>query len=346
MSTNDRQKSIQNFVSKIKSQKAAQPSVDDLIQKIKWGDKSALSQAITLVESTKSSDIPMAHKIVEACLNASKKTQRIAISGPPGVGKSTFINAITSYWIEKKHRVAILSIDPTSSISQGSILGDKTRMEAISGQDAVFIRPSAAGTTLGGVHQKTQEAILLCEAAGYDIILVETVGVGQSEYSVQQMTDLFILLLMPRGGDALQGIKKGIMEAADIVLINKADQFEKNHIQNTVSDYKQALHLLALKESGWTVPVLPSSAFDETLLKPILTSIERFYEHAYLKGHIGALRNNQWQTWFKESVPWAIQEVLKSQGIQVEDLVVNSSELPPAKALEIVLQLFKSNNPS
>ncbi len=331
-----KRKNIDDFISRIQHQKTSRPDINELSLQLRNGDKNALSQAITLVESTKSEDIGDAHLLLESCLHLNDEARRIAITGTPGVGKSTFINAFTGHLLKAGHKVAILSIDPTSSISQGSILGDKTRMEDISGLDNVYIRPTATGNTLGGVHQKTREAIILCEAAGYDQILVETVGVGQSEYVVQEMTDLLILMLMPGGGDSLQGIKKGIMEAADIVLINKADQFDIKHIQNSVADYKHAIHLLAAKENGWLTSVLPSSAFDESLINAILETIDQYFNHITIKGFLQLNRKHQWQSWFRESIGWATKEILKQKGFDITTLEVNENELPPAKALNVI----------
>ena len=329
-------KNINSFISKIQSQKSAQPEINQLADQLKSGNKKALSQAITIVESTRIEDISLGHQLLQLCLHQNNSAKRIAITGTPGVGKSTFINALTTHLLKKGHKVAILSIDPTSSISHGSILGDKTRMEDISGLEQVFIRPSATGSTLGGVHQKTREAIILCEAAGYDHILVETVGVGQSEYIVQEMTDILILMLMPGSGDALQGIKKGIMEAADIVLINKADQFEKKHIQNTLSEYKHAFHLLSAKDNDWIVQVLPSSAFDELLIENIIATVDQYFQHAVTNGFLQENRKLQWQSWFLESIGWATNVALKKKGIDVHSIQIEENELPPAKALDVI----------
>ena len=194
-----------------------------LAQQILAGDRRALAKAITLVESTRADHGEQAVQLLAELMPHAGKSIRIGVSGAPGVGKSTFIESLGNYLTEQGHQVAVLAVDPTSAVSGGSILGDKTRMEALSVNPKAFVRPSPAGTTLGGVTRRTRESLLLCEAAGYDVIIVETVGVGQSETAVSDMTDMFLLLLSPGGGDDLQGIKRGIMELADLVLVNKAD---------------------------------------------------------------------------------------------------------------------------
>ncbi|MEZ5008397.1 MAG: methylmalonyl Co-A mutase-associated GTPase MeaB [Chitinophagales bacterium] len=339
MSSGNR-KNIDDFISKIKSQQRDKIDINDLFERITKGDKAALSKGITLVESTKSEDIPIAHQLLEKCLPFRKDTKRIAITGIPGVGKSTFINSFAYQLAISEKKVAVLSVDPSSSISKGSILGDKTRMEDIAHLEQVYIRPTATGNTLGGVHLKTREVILLCEAAGYDHILVETVGVGQSEYLVQSMTDIMIVMLLPGSGDSLQGIKRGIMEMADIILINKADQFPEANINQTVSDYKHAMHLLSAKPNQWTVQVLGSSAFDKDSIQSVIASVEQYFNHIILNGFFDNQRLQQWQEWFASSIGWATTEVLKTKGIDLSKEVLNENELPPAKALNAIKKLL------
>jgi LAO/AO transport system kinase len=332
----DHQKNINQFISKIKSQKKEPIDVEQLFHDIQSGSKSALSKGITLVESKLSQDITLAHALLQKCLSQKHSSKRIAITGIPGSGKSTFINAYALSLVNEGKKVAILSIDPSSSISYGSILGDKTRMEDISHLEQVFIRPTATGNTLGGVHLNTREAILLCEAAGYDQILVETVGVGQSEYAVQDMTDMMILILLPGSGDSLQGIKRGIMEAADVVLINKSDQFPEVNIQRTVTDYKHALHMMPIKANEWIPQVLASSAFIAASIQKVSETIDAYFKHAQLKGYFESRRKEQWQKWFVSSIGWATNEVLKSKGMDLSNEMPTLNELPPAKALEAI----------
>ena len=224
------------------------------------GERRALARAITLIESSRPDHRDRADALLEALLPEAGRSIRLGISGAPGVGKSTFIEAFGRHVIEVGHRVAVLAVDPSSKRSGGSILGDKTRMEALARDGAAFIRPSPAGTTLGGVARRTREAMLACEAAGFDVVLVETVGVGQSETAVADMVDMFLLLLLPAGGDELQGIKRGIVELADLVLVNKADGELAAQARRTAADYEAAMHLLRPSVPGWTARVQTCSA--------------------------------------------------------------------------------------
>lgn len=334
--SNGKRKNIDDFIAKIKSKQANKLDVDVLFQSVQQNDKTALSKAITLVESQKSEDIETAHALLEKCLPEKSNTQRIAITGIPGVGKSTFINAYAKHLSEQGKKVAVLSVDPSSSISQGSILGDKTRMDDLAELPNVYIRPTATGNTLGGVHLRTREVMLLCEAAGYDTIIIETVGVGQSEHEVKNMTDIMVVMLLPGSGDSLQGIKKGIMETADIVLINKADLFPEQNINHTLADYKKAMHLQAEKSNKWIPQILPASAFEIEKLEKVSATIQQYFNHNLLNGSFKQNRKAQWQLWFKKSIGWATQEALKSKGIDVENNEVDSDELPPAKALRLI----------
>jgi LAO/AO transport system kinase len=250
----------QQFLRKKKKER----SVEDFVKGIVKGNRTILSQAITLVESTRPSDQIKTQKIIEACLPHAGNSIRIGITGIPGVGKSTFIEALGKYVISQKRKVAVLAIDPSSSVTKGSILGDKTRMNDLSLEKNAFIRPSPAGSSLGGVARKTRETILLCEAAGFETIFVETVGVGQSETAVHSMVDFFLLLLVPGAGDELQGIKRGIVEMADILAVNKADGDQLDAAKNARREYRNALHLMPLKESGVNPKVLTCSAIEQT----------------------------------------------------------------------------------
>ncbi|MEH6557216.1 MAG: methylmalonyl Co-A mutase-associated GTPase MeaB [Oceanicoccus sp.] len=256
------------------------------IEQIRKGNRRALAKAITLVESKLESHRVLAQEVLEQALPYSGNSIRIGITGIPGVGKSTFIETFGLYLIEQGKRVAVLAVDPSSPIAGGSILGDKTRMEELSRHDSAFIRPSPSEGALGGVAQKTRETMLLCEAAGYDVILVETVGVGQSEYEVAGMVDFFMVLMLPNAGDELQGIKKGIMELADALVINKADGESLNLAAQTKRHYSSAMTLLR-HSSFWTPQVLTCSAQEKNNIDTIWGMISDYY--------IDANRNNDFQ---------------------------------------------------
>lgn len=274
----------------------------DLVANLITGDRTALSRAITLVESTRPSDHPAADEIVQSCLPHSGKSIRIGITGVPGVGKSTFIEQFGLEWINRGYKVAVLAVDPSSAKTGGSILGDKTRMNELSQHESAFIRPSPSAGSLGGVARKTRESIILCEAAGYDIIIVETVGVGQSEISVKRMVDIFALLLLPGAGDELQGIKRGIMEMADIIFLNKADSGQERKAQLAAGEVRRALKLYPEDPRGWTVPVDPISALEKLGIDIAAGEIEKFKRHMVTKGHWDALRAEQATWWFDDAV--------------------------------------------
>lgn len=243
-----------------KKTKKAELSVNEYVEGIREGNRAVLSKAITIVESALPAHTSIAQQVIADCLPLSGNSIRIGITGVPGVGKSTFIESFGKYLTGKGHKVAILAIDPSSNKSKGSILGDKTRMELLSSDPNAFIRPSPSSGTLGGVARKTHETIILCEAAGYDVILIETVGVGQSEILVHSMVDFFLLLMLAGAGDELQGIKRGIMEMADGVFITKDDGDNVNRVQLALAEVRNALHFLALSESGWNPPATSGSA--------------------------------------------------------------------------------------
>jgi LAO/AO transport system kinase len=242
------------------------------------GSRRALARAITLSESTRPEHRATAERVLELLLPARADSVRLGISGVPGVGKSTFIEAFGQHVIGEGHRLAVLAVDPSSKRGGGAILGDKTRMAELSRSDAAFIRPSPAGETLGGVARRTREAILLCEAAGYDVVLVETVGVGQSETAVAEMVDMFLLLLLPGGGDELQGIKRGIVELADLLLVNKADGPFLEAARHTVADYRSALRLLRPASPAWRPEVVAVSALTGEGIPEAWEQVERHRE--------------------------------------------------------------------
>ena len=238
---------------------AAAPSLDELVDGVQAGNRAVLARAITLVESRKVEHRALAVRLMQRILPFTGKAMRVGITGVPGVGKSTTIDALGTHLLEQGHRVAVLAVDPSSSRTGGSILGDKTRMARLSMDERAFVRPSPASGTLGGVASKTRETLLLCEAAGYDVIIIETVGVGQSETAVADMTDTFLVLMLPGAGDELQGIKKGVLELADIVAVNKADGDNIHRARAAAAEYRAALHVLGSREDHWSPPVLTYS---------------------------------------------------------------------------------------
>lgn len=271
--------------------------VASLARLIDQGQRRALAKGITLVESSRADDQAAAQALLAQLLPATGRALRIGLSGSPGVGKSTFIEAFGSFLIDQGKRVAVLAVDPSSTRTGGSILGDKTRMERLSRDPMAFVRPSPSGGSLGGVARRTREALLLTEAAGYDVVLVETVGVGQSETAVADMVDMFCLLLSPAGGDELQGIKRGIMELADLVIVNKADGEMKTAAKRAQGEYRAALHLMRPKFAGWSPRVVLASALHGQGLGAVLEQIERFYAHLRETQALDPLRQGQAEAW-------------------------------------------------
>ena len=293
---------------KLLAKRKQQLDATDLISKICSGNSTALSKAITLIESTASAHQQIAQEILQGCLPYSNKSVRIGITGVPGVGKSTFIEALGTYVITQGKKLAVLAIDPSSSVSHGSILGDKTRMEPLSTNPKAYIRPSAAGDSLGGVARKTREAIILCEAAGYDAIFIETVGVGQSETAVHAMTDFFLLLKLAGAGDELQGIKRGIMEMADGIIINKADGENHNAAKHAKNAFAKALHLYPPKASGWQPKTQLCSALNKTGIEEIWQTITEFLETVKSTDFFEENRKNQNRYWLKSSIENALKD--------------------------------------
>ncbi len=276
-------------------------TIDQLAEGILSGKRRFLAKGITLVESSRAEDQQKASELISA-LPRQNETLRIGISGVPGVGKSTFIEAFGNYLIDEGHRVAVLAVDPSSPTSGGSILGDKTRMETLSSKEKAFIRPSPTAGTLGGVAKRTRESIRLCEAAGYDIILVETVGVGQSEYEVASMVDCFLVMMLPGAGDSLQGIKRGILEITDILVINKADGDQKKLAELAKSEYEHAFHMLAPKYVGIQVSILTISALQNSGIKEVWDSVESFKLQLQEQNLFETNRNQQEISWFRRLV--------------------------------------------
>lgn len=317
------------------------------VQGVLSGDRILLSQAITLLESQKTAHQGMAQAILDACLPHSGKSVRIGITGTPGVGKSSFIEAFGLSLIEQGHKIAILAIDPTSQRSRGSILGDKTRMPELSKHDAAFIRPSAAGKSLGGVARKTRETTLFCEAAGYDIILIETVGVGQSEIAVHSMVDFFLLLLLPGAGDELQGIKRGIVEMADLIAINKADGDRVKLAKQAKRAYQNALHLFPPKSSEWTPQVLTCSALKGEGITDIWRSITEYSELTKKNGYFQGNRKEQAYYWLQEGISQQLIQLFQAhpkvkEALSEMEASVRAGTLSPYRAVEELMSLFQN----
>ncbi|MFD1552820.1 methylmalonyl Co-A mutase-associated GTPase MeaB [Putridiphycobacter roseus] len=300
-STNPNTKQIENLIA-IKKNRQSTQSIKILSKSIIEGNIQALSESITLLESTKNSDQKLAQGIIQTCLPHAGNSIRIGITGVPGVGKSTFIEQFGLSLIEKGHQVAVLAIDPSSEKTKGSILGDKTRMNELAVHPKAFIRPSANAGSLGGVARKTRESIILCEASGFDIILVETVGVGQSEIAVHSMTDFFLLLMLAGAGDELQGIKRGIMEMADSILITKADGENVKHANLARLEYKNALHLFPLTANLWTPKVETISALEKHGIEKAIKIINDFKAHTKKNGHFAEKRSQQQKYWMSETL--------------------------------------------
>lgn len=265
-------------IDRVRQARKGIPTMEDFFQGIRNGNRTLLSQAITLIESALPEHQERAQEVLQSCLPFTGNSLRIGITGVPGVGKSTFIEAFGTYLTSLGHKVAVLAVDPSSQRSRGSILGDKTRMERLSNDPNAFIRPSPSAGSLGGVARKTQETLLLCEAAGFDRIIIETVGVGQSETSVHSMVDFFLLLMLSGAGDELQGIKRGIMEMADAIVINKADGDNIQRARLARAEYANALHLFAPAQSGWTAKVETCSALTGDGIEAVRNMISE-YEH-------------------------------------------------------------------
>ncbi len=306
-----------NSVSQIQSFRKIQPSSQELIEDILAGNIASLSRAITLVESTNLKHLEKANEIINACLPYANKSVRIGITGVPGVGKSTFIEAFGLLLTSIGKKVAILAVDPSSTISHGSILGDKTRMEELVKSTNAYIRPSASGETLGGVARKTRETITLCEAAGFDVIIIETVGVGQSETAVHSMVDFFLLLKIAGAGDELQGIKRGIMEMADAIVINKADGDNIRKSQLAKTEFGRALHLFPAKKSGWTAIASTCSAITNDGIENVWKTILEFLKLTQSNNYFYEKRKEQNQYWMLET----INEQLKSRFYNDESII-------------------------
>jgi LAO/AO transport system kinase len=317
---------------------------DTLLKPLLAGDRRALARAITLIESTRSDHRDRADALLAEVLPHAGKSVRLGITGVPGVGKSTFIERFGLSLIGKGRSLAVLAIDPSSKRGGGSILGDKTRMEELSRNERAFIRPSPAGTTLGGVARRTREAMLLVEAAGFDTVIVETVGVGQSETAVADMVDMFVVLLLPAGGDDLQGIKRGVIELADLIVVNKADGDLKATAQRSASDYQHALRMLRSPTAGWTPEVATASAITGEGVIEVWEIVGRFLKAVGEKG-VARRRAEQARAWMWNEVGETLLAELRKHP-EVKRLVaalerdVESGRSTPAAAARVMLEAF------
>lgn len=310
-----------------------------LVEGLLEGDRVVLGRAITLIESKRFDDKKIASELMDQVLSHQGKSFKIGISGVPGVGKSTFIEAFGKLLTAKDLNVAVLSIDPSSSTTRGSILGDKTRMTELAKDTKAFIRPTAAGETLGGVASNTREAIMLCEAAGFDVILVETVGVGQSETMVRDMVDYFLLLMLAGGGDELQGIKRGIMELTDHILINKAEGENASKAKKAAEEYKNAIHLFPPSDSEWVTPVGLCSAIEKTGIDETWNQVESFKKQSKANGWLYENRKRQDIKWFRERINSRLKDQFYARPglrdlIKEKEEKISSLQISVRKALD------------
>lgn len=318
----------------------------DYVDGILAGDRSILSRAITLIESNLQEHTEIAQEIIRKCLPHTGNSIRVGITGVPGVGKSTFIEALGIHLITKGHKLAVLAIDPSSERSKGSILGDKTRMEQLAAEPNAFIRPSPSAGSLGGVARKTRESILLCEAAKFDVVFIETVGVGQSETEVHSMVDFFLLLMLSGAGDELQGIKRGIMEMADLLAITKADDDNIDNATRAATEYRTALHLFPLAESGWAPKVLTCSAREAEGISRIWDDILEYKAHTTANNYFAGRRRKQSLYWMHETIRESLRSAffnnpqVKEKLRLLEEDVLNDSKSSFAAAKEILAYYF------
>ena len=323
-------------------------SVHDYVRGVLAGDRTVLARAITLIESQHPDHRLRAQEVVQALLPSTGAAHRIGITGVPGVGKSTFIDQFGIDLTGAGHRVAVLAVDPTSSRTGGSILGDKTRMERLAVDPAAFVRPSPAGRSLGGVTRATRETILLCEAAGFDVVIVETVGVGQSETVVADMVDFFLVLMLAGAGDELQGIKKGVLELADLVAVNKADGDNRTRAELSAADYRAALHLMSPASPTWSPPVVTCSGLTGDGLAELWQQIDLHRQKLSATGELDARRRDQQVRWMWSMLDDRLRDDLRG-GPQIRGVLldvqrrVHDGEIPATVAVEEVWSCYVSN---
>jgi LAO/AO transport system kinase len=333
---------------KFKGLKPKGKSIQEYVEGILAGDRTVLSQAITLSESTLARHQEVAQEIIKGCIPYAGRSIRVGITGVPGVGKSTFIESLGKFLTAGGYKIAVLAIDPSSQRSKGSILGDKTRMEELANDPNAYVRPSSSAGSLGGVTRKTRETIILCEAAGYDVILVETVGVGQSETAVHSMVDFFMLLMLAGAGDELQGIKRGIMEMADALVINKADGDNVERAKLAAAEYENALHLFPPAESGWTPAVKICSSIEKSGIKEVWKMVEDYQTQTTQNGFFEQNRKTQ----LLHALDETIEDTLRSSFFSDHDIstyiekarknIVNG-ETSPYQAARDLLQAYFTN---
>ena len=322
--------------------------INEIVAGVRTGNVRSLAKAITLIESRNLDHSLAATTLLDELLPATGNSIRVGISGVPGAGKSTFIEAFGMFLLSLGHKVAVLAVDPSSQLSGGSILGDKTRMEELAREEGAFIRPSPAGQTLGGVARKTRETMLVCEAAGYDVIIVETVGVGQSEITVASMVDFFLLLQIPNAGDELQGIKRGVMEIADAIVVNKAEGENRPRAELARQQYANALHMLKPRSLSWQVPALLCSALHNEGVDEVWNTIEEFGERMRETGELQDKRNLQASDWMWTLLLDDLKEMfLRDRNVeglleQVQEAVASGVTTPGAAARRL-LEAFKRN---
>ncbi len=339
----------QEAVKHLKKSKKKQFSTEQLFDGIRQGDITMLSQAITLVESALPKHLSMAQELIAACLPFSGSSFRLGITGVPGAGKSTFIESLGQHLIDRGGKLAVLAIDPSSERSKGSILGDKTRMESLAGRTEAYIRPSPSGGTLGGVARKTRETIILCEAAGFDTLFIETVGVGQSETAVHSMVDFFLLIMIPGAGDELQGIKRGIMEMADAIVINKADGNNLQRARRAQAEFTNALHLFPLTVSGWMPQVKTCSSLYGTGIDDVWKMIGKYRSIAADNGYLKQRREEQSKYWMYETIREGIFNLVFNDAEMKKELEKYEVEIAHGRmtsfmAASIILNKYKSQD--
>jgi len=328
------------------SQASSRFDIKTLAKTLRAGDRAGLARAITLIESRRSDHQAAARELVQTLLPATGKAIRVGITGSPGVGKSTTIDALGSFLIEGGHKVAVLAVDPTSARTGGSILGDKTRMARLAASDSAYIRPSPSSGTLGGVAAKTREAMLLCEAAGFDVILVETVGIGQSETAVSDMTDFFLALMLPGAGDELQGIKKGLVELADMIAINKADGDNIKRANLAAADYRSALHILQPRSEHWQPPVVTYSALTGAGIAELWQKIVDHRNAMTASGDFAARRRQQQVKWMWSMLEQRVLARLRADAstrarVKKTEAEVAAGHLTPALGAEQIAGMLR-----
>lgn len=321
-------------------------SVEDYRKAIVAGNRRAMARAITHLESTLEEEAALGQQILESLVGDTGGAARIGITGSPGVGKSTMIEALGLDLIEQGHRVAVLAVDPSSPVTGGSILGDKTRMERLALDDRAFIRPSPSSGSLGGVAQRTREAMLICEAAGYDVVLIETVGIGQSEVTVASMVDFFLVLLLPGGGDELQGIKRGVMELADALVVNKADGDSRAVAERTVTEYRSALELVRPRGPSWTPVTMMASALEAAGIDSVREAIMEHRRRLLESGELSERRRDQARAWMWSLLDEGLQQAFRSHpGVEAAipklEAAVAELRTTPAAAARILLDTFR-----